>query len=209
MSLIYLVLAALLGYLLGSIPTGFLVVGALTGADVRQVGSGRTGGTNAMRAGGVRAFVLTGIGDMLKGFLAVVVARQLTGSWALAEAVAGVAAVIGHNWSIFLGFKGGAGTGPNIGACVALWPLSALWLIPLVPLGVFVVGYASVTSLVIAALIPISLALRAAAGQSPWVYVTYGVAAALTIVWALRPNIRRLRAGTEPRVRKGPFGGKA
>lgn len=209
MSPLFLVLSGVLGYLLGSIPTGYLVVGALTGADVRRVGSGRTGGTNAMRAGGVRAFVLTGIGDMLKGFAAVIVARQLTGDWALAQAVAGVAAVIGHNWSVFLGFQGGAGTGPNIGVCIALWPFSALWLIPLVPLGVFVVGYASVTSLVIAALIPIMLAFRAAAGLSSWVYVGYGVAAALTIVWALRPNIQRLRAGTEPRVRRGPFGGKA
>ncbi len=207
MSVITLVLAGVLGYLLGSIPTGYLVVGALTGRDVREVGSGRTGGTNAMRAGGVRAFVLTGIGDMLKGFLAVLVARLLTGNWALAQAVAGVAAVVGHNWSIFLGFKGGAGTGPNIGVCIALWPLSALWLIPLVPFGVFVVGYASVTSLVIALLIPGSLALRAGAGLSPWVFVGYGVAAAVTVVWALRPNIQRLIAGTEPRVRKRLFGG--
>jgi acyl phosphate:glycerol-3-phosphate acyltransferase len=202
MSAITLVLAGIAGYLLGSIPTGYLVVGILTGRDVRKVGSGRTGGTNAMRAGGVKAFVLTGIGDVLKGVAAVIVARLITGDWLVGQAVAGVAAVIGHNWSIFLGFKGGAGTGANIGVCIGLWPLSALWLIPLVPLGVFVVGYASITSLVIAALIPITLALRAAAGQSSWIYVGYGIAAALTVVWALRPNIKRLLAGTEPRARR-------
>src|SRR5512143_650380 len=111
MAAVTLILAAIAGYLIGSIPTGYLVVGALTGIDVRKVGSGRTGGTNAMRAGGVRAFALTGIGDMLKGIAAVLAARLIVtwlaaGDRPLAEAVAGFAAVCGHNWSVFLGFKG-------------------------------------------------------------------------------------------------------
>ncbi len=200
-----LILAGIAGYLIGSIPTGYLVVAALTGADLRKVGSGRTGGTNAMRAGGVRAFALTGIGDMFKGIAAVLVARWIAGDWAAAQALAGFAAVCGHNWSLYLGFKGGAGTGPNVGVCIAFWPLSALWLVPLVPVGVFVVGYASVTSLVIAALIPITLALHVRAGLGSWYYVACGVANAITVAWALRPNIKRLLAGTEPRVSKRLF----
>ncbi len=205
MAAVTLILAGIAGYLIGSIPTGYLVVAALTGADVRKVGSGRTGGTNAMRAGGVRAFALTGIGDMLKGIAAVLVARWIAGDWALAQALAGLGAVCGHNWSVYLGFKGGAGTGPNVGVCIAFWPLSAVWLVPLVPIGVFILGYASVTSLVIAALIPITLALHVMGGQGSWYYVACGVATAITVAWALRPNIKRLLAGTEPRVSRRLF----
>lgn len=208
MSALTLIIAGVTGYLIGSIPTGYLVVNALTGRDVTTVGSGRTGGTNALRAGGMRAFVLTGVGDFLKGVAAVLVAdliaRRMGGDVPLARAVAGLAAVAGHNWSVYLGFKGGAGTGPNIGASVAMWPLSFLWLVPLVPIGVFVLGYASVTSLIIAILIPIGLAVHALTGHGSWYYVLYGIATAVAVAWALRPNIKRLLAGTEPRVGRSP-----
>ncbi len=173
--------------------------------DIRQHGSGRTGGTNALRAGGRWAGIGTGAGDMLKGFIAVLVARWvMNGSpdtiWA--EVIAGIAVVIGHNASIFLGFKGGAGTGPNIGACVAMWPLSGLWLVPMLPVGLNVTRYASLTSIIIAVLIPVQLAVRAALGYGPWQYVIYGVVTMLLILWALRPNIKRLLNGTEPRSPK-------
>ena len=171
MSALTVVAAAVVGYLFGSIPVGYLVVRATRGVYVRTVGSGRTGGTNAMRAGGLGAGVMTAIGDMLKGLAAVAIMRLLSGGVPEIEAIAGLGAVAGHNWSLFMGFKGGAGTAPNIGACIMFWPLSALWLVPMVPLGVFVVGYASVTSLVIAVVIPITFALRAAAGLTSWVYV--------------------------------------
>ncbi len=200
MSALTVAAAVVIGYLFGSIPVGYLVVRATRGVDVRTVGSGRTGGTNAMRAGGLGAGVLTAVGDMLKGLAAVAVVRLLSGGAPEIDALAGLGAVAGHNWSLFMGFKGGAGTAPNIGACMMFWPLSALWLVPMVPLGVFVVGYASVTSLVIAAVIPITFALRAAAGLMSWVYVWYGIAAALLVVLALRPNIKRLLNGTEPRA---------
>ncbi len=200
-----LVLAVVLGYLIGAIPVGYIVVYAMKGKDIRQTGSGRTGGTNALRAGGRWAGILTGVGDMLKGFLAIVVTRWIMdGSPNLvwAEALTGIAAVIGHNAPIYLSFKGGAGTGPNIGVCVALWPLSALWLIPLVPLGLNMIRYASLTSLLIALVIPLSLAIRAALGLGPWLHVVYALGAALAVVWALRPNIKRLIKGTEPRAPK-------
>lgn len=195
-----LLLAAVLGYLLGSIPVGYLVIYAMKRQDIRQHGSGRTGGTNALRAGGSWAGILTGAGDILKGVLAILVARWIAPGAVWAEVLAGVAAVAGHNWSIYMGFKGGAGTGPNVGVCIALWPLSALWLIPMLPLGLNVVGYASVTSLIIAAVIPITLAIRAALGAGPWLHVLYGALAALAVTWALRPNIKRIRNGTEPRA---------
>ena len=200
-----LVLAVVLGYLIGAIPVGYIVVYTMKGKDIRQTGSGRTGGTNALRAGGSWAGILTGAGDMLKGFLAIVVARWIMdGSPNLvwAEVLTGIAAVIGHNAPIYLGFKGGAGTGPNVGVCIALWPLSALWLIPLLPFGLNVIRYASLASLLIAAVIPISLAIRAALGLGPWLHLVYALGAALAVVWALRPNIKRLINGTEPRSPK-------
>ena len=198
-----LLLATVAAYLLGSIPVGYLVIYAMKGRDIRTIGSGRTGGTNAMRAGGSWAGILTGAGDILKGIAAMLVARAIAGHVPVVEVLAGVAAVVGHNWSVFMNFKGGAGTGPNIGACIALWPLSAVWLIPLLPFGLNVVRYASVTSLIVAAVIPITLAIRAALGYGPWLHVLYGVLAAVAVTWALRPNIKRILNGTEPRALKG------
>lgn len=195
-----LLLATVVAYLLGSIPVGYLVIYMMKGRDIRTIGSGRTGGTNALRAGGSGAAILTATGDMLKGAAAVLLARLIAGQAPIVDVLAAVAAVAGHNWSVFLNFKGGAGTGPNVGACIALWPLSAAWLIPLLPFGINVIRYASVTSLVVAIVIPITLAIRAAVGAGPWLHVLYGALAAVAVAWALRPNIKRLINGTEPRA---------
>jgi acyl phosphate:glycerol-3-phosphate acyltransferase len=196
------VLAVVAAYLIGAIPIGYIVIYAMKKQDIRRHGSGRTGGTNAIRAGGSLAGLLTGIGDILKGMLAVLVARWLTGDALWGVVLAGTAALIGNNWSPYISFKGGAGAATNVGICIALWPLSILWLVPLLPFGLNVIGYASVTSLIIAGVIPLTLAIRAALGAGPWLHVVYGVLAALVIVWALRPNIKRLLNGTEPRAPK-------
>lgn len=199
---------AVLGYLIGSIPMGYLIIRLMRGEDIRNHGSGRTGGTNAFRAGGPIAGVLTAVGDALKGYGAVMLARLVIGPEVLATTVgtvaavlAGLAAVIGHNWSVYLGFKGGAGTAPNIGAAIAFWPIAGLYLAPMVPLGLYLIGYASVTSLVIAGMVLVTFVVRAVLQADPnWWYVGYAAAAAVAVVWALRPNIERLRAGTERMV---------
>ncbi len=191
----------LTAYLLGSFPTGWIVVRLLTGQDVRRVGSGRTGGTNAMRAGGLPAGLLTGLGDLLKGALAIMLARALLPDQPIAEVIAGWLAVAGHNWSVWMGFRGGAGTAPNIGAALALWPPSAAVLLPMVPLAAALTGYASLTSMVLALTIPLVFALRAVLFHGPWVEVLYGLGTLGMVAWALRPNFRRLREGTEPRLR--------
>jgi glycerol-3-phosphate acyltransferase PlsY len=200
LDILRLILAVTAAYLIGSIPVGYIVVFVLTGKDVRMQGSGRTGGTNALRAGGSRAGFLTGAGDMLKGLAAVLVARAIAGHTPTVDVLAGFAAVVGHNWSIYMRFKGGAGTGTAIGAAVAMWPLSGLWLVPGLPILLNVIGYASVTSLLFAAIIPLGFVIYAAVGLGPWLYVVYGVLAGLAIAWALRPNIKRLLNGTEPRA---------
>jgi glycerol-3-phosphate acyltransferase PlsY len=196
--------AVVLAYLLGSIPVGLIVVKALTGRDIRQVGSGRTGGTNALRAGGTLSGVLTGIGDFLKGYGAVSLARLLAPGNPYLEAVVAVAAVTGHNWSIFIRFKGGAGTGPNVGAAAALWPWAAAILFPAVPIILLVTGYASVTSTLVAAAIVIIFTIRAALLDAPLVYAGYALGAAVLVSIALLPNYRRLAAGTERRLGKRP-----
>jgi glycerol-3-phosphate acyltransferase PlsY len=201
-------ITALIGYLVGSIPVGYVVIRLMKGEDIRTHGSGRTGGTNALRAGGLGAGTLTMLGDAAKGFTAVTLARLVMGQaelatniGAVAAALAGLGAVVGHNWSVYLGFKGGAGTAPNIGASIAFWPFSGLYLGPLVPLTLFLIGYASVTSLVIAGLVVVTFVVRAALRVDPnWWYAAYAVAAAAAVAWALRPNIKRLREGTERMV---------
>ncbi len=193
-------IAVILAYLLGSIPMGLIVVKALTGKDVRDIGSGRTGGTNALRAAGAKGFVLTVFGDVMKGVGAVNLARlMLPGdpSLLLLEALCGIAVVVGHNYSIYIGFRGGAGTGPNVGAAAALYPLSLLITIPLVPIVLLGTGYASVASSSAAVAVFIIFLIRFAFFGSPFAYVVFGLATTVLVAIALIPNYRRLIEGTE------------
>ncbi|CAG0963544.1 glycerol-3-phosphate acyltransferase PlsY [Anaerolineae bacterium] len=205
-----ILLAIVAAYLIGSVPSGFVVIKLLTGEDLTRLGSGRTGGTNALRAGGVWAGLITGALDILKGAGAVWLARWMLSGQIIAvsslpgvEALAGVAVVIGHNWSLYLGFRGGAGTGPNVGAAIALWSYAGLILPPFVPLVLFLTGYASVASLCTAMLIPFMFAFVARYAGLPWEYFWYGLGTWVVVTWALRPNIARLLNGTERRVRFG------
>lgn len=192
--------AGLGGYLLGSIPFGFIVVGMLRERDITTEGSGRIGGTNAMRAGGLGAGALTVAGDMCKGLAAVAWAHAVLPGMVWAEVLAGWGAVLGHNASIYLGFRGGAGSGPNMGVAGAFWPPSLIFTLLCLPFSLFIIGYASVGSLLIAAVIIALFALRAALGHGPVEYIWYGIGALALVVYALRPNIDRLLKGTEKRV---------
>lgn len=195
------VLAVLAAYLVGALPTGYFVIRLLRGLDVRQVGSGRTGGANAMRAGGARAGIYTAAGDITKGTAAVLIARAIAGPFAPVDMLAGLAAIIGHNWPVYLAFHGGAGATPNMGVAIALWPPAGLYLVPLLPLGLYVTDYASLTSLCLALLIMLTFVARAALGSDShgW-YVLYSSLAAGLMAWSLRPNLARLRLGSERRV---------
>ena len=193
------IVVLLTGYLLGSIPVGYLVVRWLRGIDVREVGSGRTGGTNVLRAAGWKAAVLTGVGDGLKALAAVLFARQLGGS-PLLVALAGVTAVVGHNYSVFLGFRGGAGTMASIGGATGLWPWSLpISLLVLLPTALLT-RRASLGSVTLALVLPLLFAVRAALGWGPWAYVVHGVLTSALTLWSLRPNIRRLLRGEERRI---------
>jgi glycerol-3-phosphate acyltransferase PlsY len=194
----------LIAYILGSIPFGLLIVKWRTGKDIRVIESGRTGGTNAMRAAGVSAGLLTAVMDMLKGAVAVWLARAV-GANVWVCTLAPIASILGHNYSIFLiervkgrlHLRGGAGGAPTVGGAFGMWAPSILIIVPVGFLVWWGIGYASLTTLS-AALIAITIfAVRAALGLSPWEYVIFGVIAEFLLVWALRPNIKRLLNGTE------------
>lgn len=194
------------GYLLGSIPFGLLIVKIKTGKDLRTVESGRTGGTNAVRAAGFGAGFLTAILDILKGAVAVWVAQLLSPENHIISVLAPIGAILGHNYSFFmverdengkLKFRGGAGGAPALGGAMGLW-------LPMFPIvfsaGViiwFTLGIASVTTMAIGLVVIIIFAIRAALGLQPSVDIWYGIIAELLLIWALRPNIQKLLTGNE------------
>lgn len=202
--IIYFLLAALIGYLCGSVPFGYLYVRAFKGEDLRHIGSGRTGGTNSLRAAGLGVGVLTSLSDVFKGAMSVLITNWLFGDalgpvllpWA--QAAAGVMSVVGHNWSIFLRFKGGAGTGPNVGWSSAIWwPVLPIAFVVMVSF-LFLVGMASVASLSMAAITIVIFGTRYFLGvDDTLAYFAGSLVAGGVITWALRPNIRRVLNGTE------------
>jgi glycerol-3-phosphate acyltransferase PlsY len=197
----------LAAYIIGSVPFGLLIVKGLTGKDIRTVESGRTGGTNVYRAAGFGAGFFTAILDILKSAATVWLAREITPD-AWVHALAPVAAVIGHNHSIFLPergpdgrlrFRGGAGGAAALGGTFGLWPPAVLIMLPIGILIWWGIGYASVTTLSVGLMTMAIFAVRATLGLAPWEYVLYGFLTELLMIWALRPNIKRLIAGTERR----------
>ncbi len=192
--------AAIGGYLFGSIPFGFIIIGVLRERDITEEGSGRTGGTNALRAGGFGAATLTVIGDLLKGMAGVAFARMVFQGNLWAEVFAGWGVILGHNASIYLAFRGGAGTAPNMGVAAGFWFPSLIFTLPFFPIGMFVIRIASLTSLVAGLAIVVIFAIRALLGHGPWEYVAYGLGALTLVAYALRPNIERLLKGTESLV---------
>ncbi len=193
-----LVVAVALGYVLGSFPAGYLL-GRLWGVNVLEMGSGRTGGTNLLRSAGAAPALLTGALDMGKGALAVWLAGQVT-VYPAAVALAGAAAILGHNHSVFLRFRGGAGVGTSLGALAAIYIPAAAGLVALLLLIVAVTRYASIASLVVASSMPVVLLGLGVTGKLPLTYVVYGLLAWAIVVAAHKGNIRRLLAGTERRV---------
>jgi glycerol-3-phosphate acyltransferase PlsY len=198
----------LAAYIFGSIPFGLIVVKLMTGKDIRMIASGRTGGTNAMRAAGPWAGILTAVLDIFKAAATVWLVQLILPVNVWMHALAPVAAILGHNYSIFLIergpegrliLRGGAGGAAAGGGAFGLWPMAAFILLPLGLLVWYVTGYASITTLSIGLITIIIFAVRAALGLGPWEYILYGALAEILLIWALRPNIKRLIEGTERR----------
>ncbi|MCB9111776.1 MAG: glycerol-3-phosphate acyltransferase [Anaerolineales bacterium] len=207
MQIVLDIVAVALAYVIGSVPIGLLIVKIVTGKDIRQIESGRTGGTNAMRAAGFWAGFATAMLDIVKGAAGVWVARWLTPDVPLVHVIAPLAAILGHNHSIFLPerdengriirLRGGAGGAPSVGGAMGLYLPSILVVLPLGMLTFFTVGIASVTTMAVALFVTLAFAYFASQGILPWAYVLYGVGAEILLILALRPNIKRLFEGNE------------
>ena len=195
----------LFSYVLGSVPFGLLIVKLRTGEDVRTIESGRTGGTNVMRAAGFWYGFTTAILDILKAAVAVWLAKYFVPENVWLAVFAPLAAIVGHNYSIFLMERrdgklhlgGGAGGAASVGGALGLWAPSILIVFPVGLFIFFAVGYASVTTMSVALTAMVVFIVRAIVADSPWQYIFYGVFAELLLIWALRPNIKRLLAGNE------------
>lgn len=196
------------GYLLGSIPFGLIIVKLKTGKDIRSVESGRTGGANAMRAGGLSVGILTAIFDVLKGTAAVWIAQVFAPGNDWASILAPIGAILGHNYSLylpefdengrFMRLRGGAGAAPALGGAIGLWWPSFFIIVPIGILAFFGFGYASLTTLSVGFSTLLIFAVRAYLGlDTPWHYVLYGAIAVALLIWALKPNIQKLMNGTE------------
>jgi len=195
-----------LSYLIGSIPFGLLIVRLRTGKDIRAVESGRTGGTNVMRAAGLPYGIATAVLDMLKALVCVIIARYTVPGNHWLEVLAPVAAVLGHNYPIYLlqrgdngrlNIRGGAGGASSVGGATGLWPPIFFIILPLAGLILYFVGYASLATLSVPLICLAVFAYRAFTGGSPWEYLAYGLFTFFILVWALRPNIKRLIEGNE------------
>jgi glycerol-3-phosphate acyltransferase PlsY len=187
-------------YLLGSL-SGSLLLGRLRGVDIRTQGSGNAGGTNALRTQGWKFALGTVLVDVGKGVLAAGLALRYGGGEAWLPWAAGFAAVLGHVWPVFHGFRGGKGAGTLVGVLLVLWPLGLAVMIGSWLLVLGIGGYVGLSTILGAAsLVPLALFT----GADPWRLGFAGLMA-LFILFTHRANVARLRAGTEPRFERARF----
>jgi glycerol-3-phosphate acyltransferase PlsY len=185
-------------FLIGSIPWGYVAGKASGGIDLRTVGSGGTGATNVLRTLGARASVVVAVLDILKGVLPVVFATAVGFDAAWVATAAG-AAVAGHCWSPFIGFKGGKGVATGAGAAIALFP-QVLLIVPIMAVVVWTTKYVSLGSLTAAGLATLLAVGYAAAGMLDWSTAIAILAISLIITIRHEGNIRRLLNGSERRI---------
>lgn len=198
--LVKVVIAAVVAYLIGSIPTGYLIVKSATGQDIRQVGSGSTGATNVKRVMGKKWFFIVLLLDALKGAIPVMIANfvpYLHSNSGLTAVVAAACILLGHSKSIYLGFTGGKSVASGVGTILALSPTVGLSIALIWAIITYASKYVSLGSIIALALSPILMFIF----NQPIAYVVYCVIGAVYVIYLHRENIKRLLAGTENKVR--------
>lgn len=200
--IIKIVIAAVIAYLVGSIPTGYIIVKAFTGQDIRQVGSGSTGATNVKRVMGKKWFFIVMLLDALKGAIPVLIAKSFLQipSAKLAGITAVVSAIfvlIGHSKSIFLGFTGGKSVASGVGTILALSFPVGLCIAVIWGIITYISRYVSLGSMIALAVSPLLMYLF----KQPLSYVCYCVIGAIYVIYLHRENIKRLINGNENKVR--------
>ncbi len=197
---IKVLISAVIAYLIGSIPTGYLIVKSATGQDIRQVGSGSTGATNVKRVMGKKWFFIVLLLDALKGAIPVMIANfvpHLHSNSGLTAVVAAACVLIGHSKSIYLGFTGGKSVASGVGTILALSPTVGLSIAVIWAIITYASKYVSLGSIIALALSPILMFLF----NQPIAYVVYCVIGAVYVIYLHRENVKRLLAGTENKVR--------
>lgn len=200
MTLFICVLVILVAYLIGSIPTGYIIVKLLKNEDIRKIGSGSTGATNVKRVLGKKCFFLVMFLDALKGALPVIIAKVLFDDflYGIMPVLCAIAAILGHSKSIFLGFTGGKSVASGVGTLLALsWQVGLIIAIIWSVITYFS-KYVSLGSIIALAFAPFLMYLL----EKPYAYIAYGLVAALYIIYLHRENIKRLLKGEESKVRK-------
>lgn len=191
-------------YLLGSIPFGVLLTRLFGGGDVRKVGSGNIGATNVARAAGPVAAILTLLCDFAKGAVPVWLAGRVSNESATWMMIAALAALLGHCFPIWLGFRGGKGVATAAGAFLALCPPALLGSVMLFLIVLFFWRYVSLASISAAAAMPLLIYLLWAPHHAPPLVVTFGaLAAAVIIIYKHDANIQRLVQDEEPKFSVG------
>ncbi len=185
-------LLILIAYLIGSFSTSYLVAKLFAEIDIRDYGSGNPGSTNILRTLGTKAAICTFLGDFLKGILAVYLGSTFGG--ATVALLCGIAVVIGHNWSIFLGFKGGKGIATTVGVVASVKPLIALICVSMGIVILFRFKYVSLASIVGVIILPPTIAIY---GSD---YFLFGLVLAVLAIYRHNENIERLLAGNERKI---------
>lgn len=209
------IILLIFAFLIGSVPTG-PIIARLKGVDLRKVGSGNIGATNVLRALGKEAALITLLGDITKGALPVIIARHIIGSadiqissfagldslitkpHILLEGLVGLSAILGHNYSVFLRFKGGKGVATSLGVLLAISPHVALITVTIWMFTLARSGYSSLSALVSFGVLPLTIYI---ADRTTEKIIIAAVIAALIYIRHI-PNIKRIIKGTESRVFK-------
>jgi acyl phosphate:glycerol-3-phosphate acyltransferase len=195
---LYHILAVFIGYLLGSISFSYLIAKKLAGIDIRKHGSGNAGATNTLRVLGKGPGILVLLLDALKGIAAVWIAMLISPANELTIALAGFAAILGHNWPIFFGFRGGKGVATTVGVIGTISFLPLLWSGLLAIATIALTRFVSLGSLLLMALVPIFMVIK---GDHP-IYILMTVAIAILGFIRHRQNIVRLLQGKENKLGK-------
>jgi acyl phosphate:glycerol-3-phosphate acyltransferase len=200
-----LVVVVIASYLIGAIPIGYIVARVWRGIDIRDYGSGVIGATNVLRTMGRGPFIAVLIGDALKGYIPTLATWYIFGTHDL-QVAAGISAVLGHTFPVYIGFRGGRGVATSFGVYAALaMPLA----IGLVAVGIFIVlalRYMSVMSMVtvpLGALVLVFLAVLPGGDVYTWSKTIFGAFATAIVLLTHLPNIKRLIEGTEPKIGEG------
>jgi len=194
-------LLAPVAYLSGAFPTAF-VLGKFRNIDITKEGSGNVGGTNTLRVMGWRAGLIVAVVDILKAAIPTYLAAHVFNYGPLEVALVALAAIIGHNWSVFIGFKGGKGIACTIGAGAVLFPQALLISLALGVITVALTRFVSLGSLVLAGALPLVVYLGESTDLNsyPGEYLLFAIILTALAVYRHRENISRLLAGTERKL---------